>query len=96
MVKIPSPFTTVTCPVCGEQIDCRVDTVSLINHINEKHPEAPTKRLIQSLHQELNLSMPDNIDEVDNEELKELLANMCLYKATKSGLDELRRRIQGK
>jgi hypothetical protein len=95
MVKIPNLFTMVDCPVCGEQIDCRVDTASLINHINEKHPEAPIKRLIQSLHQELNLSMPDNIDKVDDEELKELLANMCLYKATRSGLEELRRKIRG-
>jgi hypothetical protein len=96
MPKIPSPFTMVACPVCGEQIDCKVDTSPLIGHINEKHPEAPIKQLIQALFHELNSIVPDNIDEVDNEELKELLANMCLYKATRSGLDELRRRIWGK
>lgn len=96
MVKIPSPFTKVACPVCGKRIDCGEDKVPLINHIDEKHPEASIKRLIQSLLHELNLIMPDNIDEVDNEELKELLGNMCLYKATRSGLDELRRKIQGK
>lgn len=96
MVKIPSPFTTVACPVCGEKIDCRVDKASLISHINGKHPKAPIKRLVLTLLNELNFSLPDNIDEVENEELKELLANLCLYKATKSGLDELRRNIQGK
>ena len=96
MPKIPSPFTMVACPVCGEQIDCKVDTAPLIGHINEKHPEAPIKQLVQALFHELNSSIPDNIDEVGNEELKELLANMCLYKTTRSGLDELRRRIWGK
>jgi hypothetical protein len=40
--------------------------------------------------------MPENIDEVSSEELNELLANLCLYKSTKLGLKELRRKIRGK
>jgi len=96
MAKLPTPFTEVACPVCGSQINCRTDKAALVRHMGNKHPTASTRQLVRALFHELNLSMPENIDEISGKELDELLANLCLYKATKLGLKELRRRIQGK
>jgi hypothetical protein len=95
MAKLLTPFTEVACPVCGSQIDCRADKTALVRHIGNKHPTASTRQLVGALFHELNLSVPRNIDEVTGEELNELLANLCLYKATKLGLKELRRKIWG-
>ena len=57
---------------------------------------ALTRQIVRALFHELNLSMPENIDEVSGKELDELLANLCLYKATKLGLKELQRKIRGR
>ena len=96
MAKLPTPFTEVACPVCGSQIDCRADKAALIRHIGGEHPTASARQLVRALFHELNLSMPENIDEVSRKELYELLANLCLYKATKLGLKQLRRKIRGR
>jgi len=96
MVKLATTFTDVNCPVCGNQIDCRVDKASLVRHIKDEHPTTSTRQLVRTLFQELKLSMPEKIDEVSGEELYELLASLYLYKSTKLGLNELRRKIRGK
>lgn len=96
MAKLSTPFTEATCPVCGDQIDCKADRAALVRHIEDRHPTASTRQLVRALFDELNLSMPDNIDEISGKELDELLANLCLYKATKLGLEELRRKIRGR
>lgn len=95
MAKLPTPFTEVACPVCGSQIDCRADKSALVRHIGNKHPTGSTRQLVEALFHELKFSVPLNIDGITSEELNELLANLCLYKATKLGLKELRRKIWG-
>lgn len=96
MVKLATPFRDVTCPICGGRINCRTDESVMVRHIRDEHPTASIKDLAQVLFQELKLNMPENIDKVGSEELNELLANLCLYKSTKLGLKELRRKIRGK
>jgi len=96
MVKVPTPFTKVTCPVCRGQIDYRADQAALARHIGDKHPTAPKRQLARALFHKLNLSMPENIDEVSGKELDELLANLCKHEATKLGHKELRREIRGR
>jgi hypothetical protein len=90
MTKLATPFTDVICPICGDRIDCRADKAVLVRHIRDEHPATSKKPLVRTLFQELNINIPENINEVDGEELDELLANLCLYKATKAGLNELR------
>ena len=89
MVKVPTPFTEVTCPVCGVKIDCSLDKSHFLIHINEKHPKASKLQLVQDLFRELKLSNPDNIDQINLEEMDELLVNMCKYKAIREGLGGL-------
>ncbi len=96
MAKLTTPFTVVSCPVCGRRIDWRLDESALVRHIGDKHPSTSTKQLIRALFHELNLSLPENIDEVSGNELDELLTNLCLYKALKLGLKELRRKMKGR
>jgi len=96
MVKLSTPFTEVPCPVCRGQIDCRADKAALVHHMEDKHPTASRRQLVQALFHKLNLYMPENIDEVIGKELDELLTNLCLYKATKLGLKQLRREIRGR
>jgi hypothetical protein len=96
MAKLLSPFTEVTCPICGSQIDCKPDKAALVRHIKNKHPTASVRELVGVLFHELNLSMPQNIDKISGKELDELLTDLCLYKATKLGQKKLRRKIRGR
>jgi hypothetical protein len=65
----------------------------MVRHIKDTHPTALIKDLVRALFQELDLGVPQNIDEVSNEDLTEVLAKYYLYKATKMVLKELQRKI---
>ena len=90
MVKVPTPFTEVACPVCDVKIDCGVEKSYFLIHINEKHPKASKLKLVQDLFRELNLGVPDNIDKINLDQMDELLVNMCKYKAIREGLGGLK------
>ena len=94
MIKL-TPFRDVICPICGTRINTREEGSPLVNHIRHDHPAASIKLLVQELFQQLKFSLPENINEVNDEELYDLLANLCLYKSTKLGLKRLRRKKRG-
>ena len=95
-MKKLSPFTRVTCPVCGGQIDCKTDKAALVRHIRDEHPTRSIRQLVRAQLHKLNLSIPENIDEVGDEELGEVLTGLCMHEATKKGHKELRRKIRGR
>lgn len=96
MVKVPPPFTGVTCPVCGGQIDCKTGKAALVRHMRDEHPTRSIKQLVRAQLHKLNLSVPDNIDEISDQELCEVFAGLCLHEATKEAHKKLRRQIRGR
>ena len=91
MVKIPTPFTDVQCPLCGARIDRKLSDNALGKHIESQHPTAQLRPLVEMLFNELKLRLPNNIDKLGEKELLKLVENMSQYKATKEGLRHLRR-----
>jgi len=96
MAKLFTVFTQVTCPVCRIQIDRKANRAALVQHIKGQHPTVSVRSLVQALLDELKLGRPHNVDEISSEELGNFLENMCQYKATKLGLERLRRQVKGK
>ncbi len=93
MTKLRLRFRDATCPICGSLVSCKTDESAIVRHIKDVHPTALIRDLVRALFQEIKLGLPENFDELSNEELNVILARYCLYKATKIGLKELQRKI---
>lgn len=91
MVKFPSIFTTVACPVCKAHVDRKLNNHALADHIQGQHPDAQLRPIVEMLFDRLKLGLPDNIDEVSRDEMLNLLEHMAQYEATTLGLKQLRR-----
>ncbi|KKL91527.1 hypothetical protein LCGC14_1893750 [marine sediment metagenome] len=90
-MKIPSPFTTVTCPICGTQVRRRWNTQALAEHIKNQHPTADTRPLVEMLSNRLGRPTPHNIAEIGTDEMLEVIERMAQDEANKEGLANLRR-----
>ena len=93
MVKLPTVFTTVTCPICETQVCRRLNSRALTEHIKSRHPTANIRSLVEMLFNRLELSVPYNIAEISNDEMLGVLEHMAQYEATTHGLAKLKEKM---
>jgi len=90
MAKFPNIFTRVVCPICKAQVDRSLNSHALVEHVQNQHPTAQLRPIVETLFSRMKLGLPDNIDEISKSEMLEVLEHMAQYEATTRGLKRLR------
>jgi len=94
MVKLPSPFTVVHCPVCGVYLDLKTEKHGLAEHLQLEHPQTELKSVVRLLEDKLGLGHTDNLEDIDVASLRLYVERLCQHEATTQGLKKLSRNVR--
>jgi len=94
MVKLPSPFTVVHCPVCGVYIDLKTEEHGLAEHLQSDHAQTELKSVVRLLEDKLGMGHTDNLDDMDNDTLRLYVERLCQQEASAQGVSKLNRNLR--
>jgi len=94
MVKHPSQFTIVHCPVCGVFIDLKTAEHGLVEHLQLEHGQTELKPVVCLLEDKLGLDHADNLDGMDVASLRLCVERLCQQEATTQGTSKLSRNLK--
>ena len=94
MVKLPSPFTVVHCPVCGVYIDLKTEKHGLAEHLRLDHAQTELKSVVRLLEDKLGKCHTDNLDNIDVANLRLYVERLCQQEATTQGMGKLKRNLR--
>jgi hypothetical protein len=94
MVKLPSPFTVVHCPVCGVYLDLKTDKNALSKHLQLDHAQTELKSVVRLLEDRLGLGHTDNLEDNDVGNLRLYVERLCQQEAATQGVKKLSRNLR--
>jgi len=94
MIKQPSQFTIVHCPVCGVFIDLKAAEHGLVEHLQLEHALTELKPVVCALEDKLGLCHAGNLDGMDVIGLRLCVEKLCKQEANVQGADKLSRNLK--